>query len=162
MLHFQSSFLTNSHSLRNYSGCPESTYQKRITSIYGTFIVFLSSQQEKINHDPGTSPCKLFQQITTRVYFVHLLQWQSRNKLQRKSRLFFVQKPIQNKCICLERARMTISREIPFNSERMNSMCMYACMVCFLLWTYINLLTWVLSWNLTILIHCPHTTKTSP
>lgn len=64
--------------------------------------------------------------------------------------------------ICLERAWMTISSEIPFNSEHMNSMCMYACMVCFLLWTYINLLTWVLSWNLSILIHSPHTTKTSP
>ena len=55
---------------------------------------------------------------------------------------------------------MTISCEIPFNSEHMNSMCMYACMLCFLLWTDINLLTWVVSWNLPILTHSPHITKT--
>ena len=64
--------------------------------------------------------------------------------------------------ICLERAWMTISYEIPFNSQHMNSMCMYACVVCFLLWADINLLTWVLSWNLPILTHCPYITKTCP
>ena len=64
--------------------------------------------------------------------------------------------------ICLERAWMTISYEIPFNSQHMNSMCMYACMVCFLLWTDINLLTWVLNWNLPILTHSPYIAKTSP
>ena len=75
------------------------------------FYFYPAGRKKLVNHNQENSPCKLFQPGTTRTYFVHLLQRQIMNKMQRKSRLFFVQNSIWSKWSVLKGLRWQFTME---------------------------------------------------